>query len=56
MQRLGGWNYMELNVNEQVNVSFDVVWHGTAGKFDARMGEISLDGCFIESKGQEMAG
>ena len=41
---------------EQVNVSLDVVWHGTAGKYDARMGEISLDGCFIDSKGQEILG
>lgn len=42
--------------NEQVNVSLDVVWHGTAGKYDARMGEISLEGCFIDSKGQEILG
>ena len=41
---------------EQVNVSLDVVWHGAAGKFDARMGEISMDGCFIESMGQEVMG
>ena len=41
---------------EQVNVSLDVVWQGAAGKYDARMGEISLDGCFIESMGQEVLG
>jgi CheY-like chemotaxis protein len=39
---------------EQVNVSLDVVWQGTSGKFDARMSEISLDGCFIDSMGQEI--
>jgi CheY-like chemotaxis protein len=41
---------------EQVNVSLDVVWHGAAGKFDARVGEISMTGCFIESMGQEVMG
>lgn len=41
---------------ERVNVSLDVVWHGTAGKYDARMSEISLDGCFIDSMGQETLG
>jgi len=45
-----------INKTEQVNVSLDVVWQGGAGKYDARMGEISLDGCFIESKGQEIIG
>src|SRR4028119_393191 len=44
------------NQNEQVNVSLDVVWQGAVGKYDARMGEISLDGCFIDSKGQEIIG
>jgi CheY-like chemotaxis protein len=32
-----------------VTVSFDVVWQGSAGKQDARMSEISMDGCFIDS-------
>lgn len=41
---------------EQVNVSLDVVWHGAAGKYDARLSEISLDGCFIDSMGQEVLG
>ncbi len=45
-----------LKQNEQVNVSLDVVWHGIAGIYDARMGEISLDGCFIDSNGQEVVG
>ena len=45
-----------LKQNEQVNVSLDVVWQGGAGKFDARMGEISMDGCFIDSMGQEVLG
>lgn len=45
-----------LQQNEQVNVSLDVVWQCGAGKYDARMGEISLDGCFIDSMGQETLG
>jgi hypothetical protein len=40
--------------NEQVSLSLDVVWQGSAGKYDARMGEINLDGCFIDSMGQEI--
>lgn len=42
--------------NEQVTVSLDVVWHGESGKYDARMSEISMDGCFIDSMGQEVLG
>jgi len=42
--------------NEQVIVSLDVVWQGGAGKYDARMGEISMNGCFIDSMGQEVLG
>jgi CheY-like chemotaxis protein len=45
-----------LKQSEQVSVSLDVVWHGIAGIYDARMGEISLDGCFIDSNGQEVVG
>lgn len=41
---------------EQVNVSLDVVWHGRSGKYDARLSEISLEGCFIASMGQETLG
>ena len=41
---------------ENVFVSLDVVWHGGAGKFDARVGQISMEGCFIGSMGQEVLG
>lgn len=40
----------------EVLVSLEVVWQGTAGKHDARMGEISMNGCFIDSMGQEVMG
>lgn len=35
-----------------VTVSLDVVWKGSSAKYDARMSEISMDGCFIDSKVQ----
>jgi CheY-like chemotaxis protein len=45
-----------LQEDENVFVSLDVVWHGSAGKFDARVGQISMEGCFIDSMGQEVLG
>jgi CheY-like chemotaxis protein len=41
--------------HEPVNVSLDVVWQGSTGKEDARMSEISMDGCFIDSRVQGRA-
>ena len=41
--------------NNPVTVSLDVVWQGSSGKHDARMSEISLEGCFIDSKVQGRA-
>jgi CheY-like chemotaxis protein len=38
--------------NSPVTVSLDVVWQGSSGKQDARMSEISMDGCFIDSRVQ----
>ncbi len=38
--------------NTPVTVSLDVVWQGSSGKHDARMSEISMAGCFIDSKVQ----
>src|ERR1700687_3414043 len=35
-----------------VAVSLDVVWQGSGGKFDARMSEISMEGCFIDTRVQ----
>ena len=39
----------QLLEHDPVTVSFDVVWQGSSGKQDARMSEISMDGCFIDS-------
>lgn len=36
--------------SEPVIVSLDVVWQGSSGKHDARMCEISMEGCFIDSR------
>ena len=41
--------------HEPVTVSLDVVWQGSSGKQDARMSEISMDGCFIDSRVQGRA-
>lgn len=41
--------------NNPVTVSLDVVWQGSSGKQDARMSEISMDGCFIDSRVQGRA-
>jgi CheY-like chemotaxis protein len=41
-----------LGQHEPVTVSLDVVWQGSSGKEDARMSEISMDGCFIDSRVQ----
>lgn len=38
--------------HQPVTVSLDVVWQGSAGKQDARMSEISMEGCFIDSRVQ----
>jgi CheY-like chemotaxis protein len=38
--------------DDNVTVSLDVVWQGSSGKIDARMSEISMHGCFIDSRVQ----
>jgi two-component system cell cycle response regulator DivK len=38
--------------SQPVTVSLDVVWEGSSGKQDARMSEISMDGCFIDCRVQ----
>lgn len=35
-----------------VPVSLDVVWQGSSARHDARMSEISMEGCFIDTKMQ----
>lgn len=41
--------------NNPIAVSLDVVWQGSSSKHDARMSEISMDGCFIDSRVQGRA-
>jgi len=40
---------------DPVTVSLAVVWQGSSGKQDARMSEISMNGCFIDSSVQRRA-
>jgi CheY-like chemotaxis protein len=45
--------FLELQVqHDPVTVSLDVVLHSTSAKLDARMSEISMTGCYVDSKGQ----
>lgn len=44
-----------LATHEPVAVSLDLVWQGSSGKQDARMSEISMAGCFIDSSVQGRA-
>src|ERR1700686_105904 len=41
--------------HDPVTVSLEVVWQGSSEKQDARMSEISMDGCFIDSMVQGRA-
>ena len=42
--------------HERVTVSLDVIWKGSAGrKEDARMSEVSMGGCYIDSRVQGRA-
>ncbi len=42
----------EVKPNDPVTVSLEVVWQGSSWKQDARMSEISMEGCFIDCKVQ----
>jgi len=44
-----------LRQHSPVVVSLAVVWPGSSGKHDARMSEVSMDGCYIDSKVQGRA-
>ena len=41
--------------SQAVTVSLPVVWQGSSGKQDARMSEISMEGCFIDDRVQGRA-
>jgi CheY-like chemotaxis protein len=43
---------LDLKRHDPVTVSLDVVWQGSSGKQDARMSEISMEGCYIDTKVQ----
>jgi len=42
--------------DERVPLLLDVRWEGLAGKHDARISDISLSGCYVESLGQVTVG
>jgi hypothetical protein len=41
---------------ERVSVSLEVEWEGAAGKYEARMSDISLGGCYIDTIGDATIG
>ena len=41
---------------ERVPVLLDVVWEGTAGKYEARTVDISMGGCYVDTLGQSSVG
>ena len=41
---------------QRVPTLIDVVWEGAAGKYEARTGDISAGGCFLDTIGQVSVG
>jgi hypothetical protein len=41
----------ERRSDERVALSLEAKWEGLSGKYSARVGDISLGGCFIDSNG-----
>lgn len=46
----------ERRVELRVTVSLEALWEGMSGKNEARISDISLHGCFLETIGQASAG
>lgn len=46
----------ERRTNERVPLPLEARWEGQSGRFTARISDISLGGCYIESFGQVMVG
>jgi hypothetical protein len=42
--------------DERVSLVLDVRWEGLSGKYAARISDISLSGCYVESLGQVSVG
>lgn len=48
--------YPERRVAERVNVSLEAIWEGMSGRREARVTDLSLHGCFLESCAQTSVG
>jgi hypothetical protein len=42
--------------HERITVSLEVIWEASSGKHDARMSDISMGGCYIDSIGPATIG
>lgn len=40
----------------RMNVSLEAVWDGTAGRYEARVSDISLSGCYMDTIGEPEMG
>ena len=48
--------YPERRVARRVNVSLEAIWEGMSGRREARVTDLSLHGCFLESCAQAPVG
>jgi len=46
----------ERRIEPRVTVSLEALWEGMSGNFEARISDISLHGCFLETIGQASEG
>ncbi len=46
----------ERRISERVSVSLEAAWDGMSGNYRARVSDLSLHGCFLETIGQTYAG
>jgi Tfp pilus assembly protein PilZ len=49
-------NYETPRNHERVPISLEVEWEGRAGKYEARMSDLSLGGCYIDTIGEASVG
>lgn len=51
-----GGNGLERRDDERARVSLEAHWQGMSGRHEARVADISLGGCFIDTQGRAQVG
>lgn len=46
----------ERRTARRMNVSLEAVWDGTAARYEARISDISLSGCYMDTMGESEVG